>query len=280
MKVLSKNTGRIISTDDIAGYSELGIVPAYMKFAPKDKNLHPGKTFYAIDERGMLGKTLDDLTSLDCHSGWQTLPFPLPDGDIIETKDGIFYRIFVARSDGGYDAVSDQHFVRVYARDEMTQASKNIEDYESRRGIRPIAHSCGEQWEAQPPEPDNWKDWFISPFAQSENVLHLNKRLRRSKSDLSDSKNEQDKPSLKFIMGCMLELIKEISEKSGRKYTQNNIREALQNRYPEELYRGMGISKKTIDNAFLEANKKRVECEIAAKGTAKVIAAFDRSREK
>lgn len=281
IKVLSKNTDRNISVEDMTAYSELGVVPAYMKFSPKNKTLYPGRTFHAIGERGMLGKTLSDVTAFDCFPGWQTLPFPLPDDDVIKTKDGLAYRIFVARSDGRYEAVSDHHFVRVYARDEMTLASKNVDDYESKRGLRPMAHGYGEQWEEQPPDPDNWKDWFVSPFAESENVIHPNKRVRRDKVDSSDSAGEKDKPSLKFIMGCMIELIKDLSEtKGGRRYTQTDILEALQSRYPEELYKGMGISKKSIDNAFLEVNKKMAESEKAAKATAKVIAEFGRTQEK
>lgn len=278
IKVLSKNTGRNISLENITDYSSLGVVPAYMKFKPKNKALYPGETFQAILESEMLGKTLSDVTPFDCFEQWQILPFPLPDDGVIRTKDGCTYRFFVARSDGRYEAVSDQHFVRVYARDEMTQASKNVDDYESKRGLRPMAHSCGEQWDAEPPDPENWRDWFVSPFADSDNVINPKKRMRKSVS--SDSASEKDQPSLKLIMGCMLELIKEISEKNGRRYTQTDIRNALHSRFPEEIYKGMGLSTKSIDTAFSDANKKRVASEKAAQDTAKVIAAFDKHREK
>jgi hypothetical protein len=279
IKVLSKNTGRNISLEDMTEYSELGVVPAYMKFKPKNKTLYPSKTFHAIPDSEMLGKTLSDVTAFDCYEQWQILPFPLPDDGVIKTKDGLAYRFFAARSDGRYEVVSDQHFVRVYARDEMTQASKNVDDYESNRGLRPIAHSCGEQWDAQPPDPENWKDWFVSPFADSDNVINPKKRMRKSISP--DSSSEKDQPSLTLIMGCMLELIKDISEKKGgRRYTQTEIRKALHSRFPEEVYKGMGMSTKSIDNAFSDANKKRVASEKAARDTAKVIAAFDKNLEK
>ncbi|MGO3561952.1 MAG: hypothetical protein ACTJE5_04240 [Pseudomonas helleri] len=259
IKVLSKNTGRSISLEDMAGYSELGVVPAYMKFAPKDKTLYPGKAFCAIHERGMLGKTLSDVTALDCLNQWKILPFPLPDNDVISTKDGIAYRIFAARSDGCYEAVSDQHFVKVYARNEMTLASKNVDDYESMRGLRPMAHSCGEQWEEQPPDPENWKDWFVSPFAESENVIHPKKRIRKDKSDSSDSANEKDMPCMRLIIAGMLELIRETR---GSNYNNTKINNELRELMPQATYRGM--SKESIERAFAAASRAKEDAKLEA----------------
>jgi hypothetical protein len=256
IKVLSKNTGRNISLEDMAEYSELGVIPAYMKFSPKNKILHPGSTFHAMGESGMLGKTLSDVTAFDCFPQWQTLPFPLPDDGVIKTKDGLAYRIFAARSDGCYEAISEQHFVRVYARDEMTLASKNVDDYVSSRGFRPMAHSCTEQWDSQPPDPENWKDWFVSPFAESESVIHPKKRIRRDKSESSDSAGEKDKPCMRMIIAAMLELIEELSTKvRDRKYTHKEIREKLQARCPESFYKGMGMSEDSIKKSFAAATE-------------------------
>lgn len=254
-ETLSKCTGQNITINDMLEYAYLGIVPAYMKFSPKDKKLYPGRAFHLVHSSVASEIASGNLTTFEgCEEDfWRVLPFPLPRNGVVNTTVGLAYRVYVARSDAHLDEVSDQHYVRVYAPQEVRQAAKNVRRYLSEQGFQPVVHGCGETWEIdRDHDHDLLTASIVSPFTQASDSLSLQKRKRRTGDD---SLSGEDMPCMRVVIAAMLDLIQDLSAKVGRKYTQAEIRDELARRFPGRK----GLSKKSIDDSFRIANKAMEE---------------------
>lgn len=255
---LSRLIERSITVEDMYEYAHLGVVPAYMKFKPEDKKLYPGQAFHLVADAVASKLKQCDLTTFEGHEAdWsEVLPFPLSKNGIVNTSIDVAFRVYVARSDARLEAVSEHHYVRVYAPQEVNQAAKNLKLYVSGHGFQPINHSCGETWEIERDhDHDQRTAWITSPFADDANAVNLKKRIR--KDNALDSISDEGPPGMKMIIAGMIELIEELSAKQGRKYTRTNIREWIQSRFPELPYRGMGVGEDSIKKSFAAASRER-----------------------
>ncbi|PTU04139.1 hypothetical protein DBR45_03395 [Pseudomonas sp. HMWF031] len=254
--LLSRLTGLNINTQDMDEYSNLGITPAYIKFKPKDKVRYPGDKFQLVQPSIVNDVGVNNLTDIDTQSLMHVLPFPIPDCRTVHSSAGITFAVFVANSDRRLVEVSDSHYERVYAPQEVRLAAKNILRASSPLSIPAISHTCGETWEV---ERDHDHDAFtaciISPFANNKSV-HVDKRHRTAESD--DSKDKEP-PCTRLVIAGMLQLIR---ENLGDSYNKTKINEELRKLMPQTTYRGM--SKKSIDVAFSAASRAKENAELEA----------------
>lgn len=254
--LLSRLTGLNINIDDMDAYSNSGIAPAYIKFRPKDKTQYPGSNFQFVQPSIISEVGLSNLTDVDAQGSMQILPFPIPDCGTINSSIGITFAVFVADSDRRLVAVSDSHYERVYAPQEVTLAAKNILRASSAASIPVITHTCGETWEIERDhDHDALTAYIISPFANS-NGVHVVKRHRKAGGDNS---KDEDQPCMRLIIAGMLELIREAR---GDSYNKTKINNELRELMPQATYRGM--SKKSIDVAFSAASLAKENAEIEA----------------
>jgi len=254
--LLSRLTGQSITIEDMDEFASIGIAPAYMRFKPKDKARYPGDAFQLVQPSVVSEVGMGNLTDIDTQSAMQILPFPLPDCRILNSSAGVAFTVFAANSDRCLVEISDSHYERVYAPQEVRLAAKNILRAPSPLSISPINHSCGETWEIERDhEHDACTAWIISPFASSK-AVQVDKRNRNNASgDFKDI----DPPSMRLIIAGMLELVREAR---GDSYNKTKINDELRKLMPKTIYRGM--SKKSIDVAFSAATQAKEDAELEA----------------
>jgi hypothetical protein len=257
-------TGIKITTKVMKECAKLGVIPAYMEFNPKDKKMYPDEAFQLVGCDVLAEVEPGKLTDIHGYASreWGPLPFPLPKNGMVTIKEDTAYdrvrseasvptsyKVFVARSDNKLEEVSERHFVRVYAPQEMRQAAKNFERYFTGRGCQPMKHSrCqsvdyGEITIEVPAT-------FISPFAGSADALSFNKLVRKGGLSLAKDQSGEELPNMGLVIAGMLELIKELK---GPSYNKAKINVELQRILPKDIYRGM--SEKRINQSFAEATK-------------------------
>ena len=254
--LLSRLTGLNINIEDMDEYSNLGITPAYIKFKPKDKALYPGDKFQLVQPSIVSEVGFSNLTDIDTQSAMHILPFPISDCRSVNSSVGISFVVFAADSDRRLVEISDSHYERVYAPQEVRLAARNILHASSPLSIPAISHTCGETWEIERShEHDALTACIISPFANS-NSVHVDKRHR---TDASDDSKDKDPPCMKLVIAGMLQLIRETL---GDSYNKTKINDELRKLMPQTTYRGM--SKKSIDVAFSAASLAKENAEIEA----------------
>ncbi len=256
-ELLSRLTGQIITLDDMDEFANRGIVPAYMRFKPKDKVKYPGSRFQLVQPSTVSTLGHVNLTWMNTDYEMQMLPFPLPEGGTLEFYRGPSYMAFVANADGGLVEITDTHYARVYAPQEVRLAASNILRSPSPLSTPAISHSCGETWEL-PRDDQNDADslWIISPFAGSD-ATHVEKRSRKKSIEIAGS---EEPPSMRLIIAGMLEMIEKLGPKGY--FTQDKINEELRELMPKDLYRGMGED--SIKSAFAAANSAKRDALLAA----------------
>lgn len=253
-RLLAKLTGTAVDADDMDEFSNLGIVPAYMKFKPKDPAQFPGKYFQLVQPFVVAEVGASKLTDIDAQSLMQLLPYPPLDSGVFESSTGRTWKAFAATADRQLVEITDAHYERVYAPQEVRLAAKNILRSESPLNLPAIGHSCGETWELeQDHDHDAETAWMKSPFAGSD-VVHVEKRNRR---DDGASAPEEDSPSMRLIIAGMLELLKRTG---GPSYNRSKVCQELQKLMPMSIYRGM--SESSISKAFAAATKAKADAEL------------------
>ncbi|WP_137887176.1 hypothetical protein [Pseudomonas sp. 2FE] len=169
-------TGKRITTENMEECARRGIVPAYMQFMPKNKDLYNGTSFHLVYDDAIEYGNLANLTTRDPGGlegeEWAVLPFPLPSDGLVKANNGWVYRVFVSRNDGRLEPVTEQHYVRVYADQEVRQAAKNVKRYLSKGDVRRINHGCCQTWEDPGDYDMDLKTvWIIGPFADCESAV-------------------------------------------------------------------------------------------------------------
>lgn len=275
IKLLTDRLGESITPEEIAWYAYLGVVPAYIKFSPKNKDLYPGKSFFFVMNTEKNHLPPDELTMHDVGSAaeWNYFPFPLPENGIVRFVEGfahekvmvkltedLAYRLLVARSDGQLEAISEQHIVRVYARQEVSQAAENVANYRAKRDYQRMVHSCGELYTAYEVVIDEEKTrgWFMSPFEEEADSANFKKRFRKGVSSSTDEQLGEYLPCMPIVIAAMRELIKELKGRSGY-YTDEVMVKDLQRLLPKSAYTGMGT--RTVKGALAEAKKRKKSFE-------------------
>lgn len=255
-QLLSRLTGQSYTPEDMDEFANLGIVPAYIKFKPKDKASYQKNYFQLVQPSIVNEVGLPNLTDVHAQSLMQVLPFPLADCGTLESSMGTLWKAFAAKTDRTLVEVSQAHYERVYAPQEVRLAARNILRSSSPLSIPRICHSCGETWEVERDhDHDACTAWIISPFAGSE-AVHVEKR--NGKGDDAGSK-DRDQPCMRLIIAGMLELIRKAG---GESYNKAKVNQELQKLMPKSVYRGM--SQKSIDAAFSAATRAKEDAELEA----------------
>lgn len=252
--LLSRLTGQNFTYEDMDEFAGLGVVPAYIKFKPKDRTTYSGDCFQLVQPAVVEEVGLANLTDVDAQSLMRVLPYPLPSCGAFESSVGIAWKAFAARADRRLDEVSEAHYERVYAPQEVRLAARNILRSSSPLDIPQISHSCGETWEIERDhDHDASTAWIVSPFADST-VSQVDKRNR---SDKGSGPKDSDQPCMRLIIAGLLELIRKTG---GESYNKAKVNNELQKLMPKSVYRGM--SQKSIDAAFSAATRAKEDAEL------------------
>lgn len=196
IEILAELTGAEIPVKRMTECASWGAVPAYMQFMPKDNDLYNGDSFSLVYDPDTEYGNHTSLTTFHAFEGeeWRVLPYPLRSDGLVKTNDGRAYRVFVSRNDGRLEPVTEQHYVRVYAAQEVRQAAKAVKSY-LKKGTGPrMAHSCCQTWV----DPGNYDMasktvWITGPFAESEN-------LRTKKPERPDGKLDPRERTSVYLM--------------------------------------------------------------------------------
>lgn len=140
-QLLSLLIGEKVSSKEMAEYALEGVIPAYMQFSPVDEKTYP---------KGMFSLAGDDLfpeSDLVTLDEWLTvIPYPLPDHGWIEDSRGARWQVFAHRADLLADAITPDHYVRIYAPQEVCQAAEIMNDPTAYPQWPAINHSYGQTW--------------------------------------------------------------------------------------------------------------------------------------
>jgi hypothetical protein len=219
---LEKLTGKKITIEEMKACARLGIVPTYMQFMPKNKDLYSGASFHLADDDAIEYSNMANLTTRDVgweEDFWKVLPFPLPSDGLVKTTGGLVYRAFVSRNDGRLEAVTEQHYVRVYADQEVRQAAKNVKRYLSKGDVQRINHGCCQTWEMdRDHDHDLTTVWIVGPFADSENSADL--KMKNTDLSLSDKLDPRERTSLHLMIAAL-------ARKAGYPLDEPNKAEAM-----------------------------------------------------
>lgn len=200
---LSKLTKRNISEKDMYELAHLGVVPAYLKFNPSDKEMYPGRAFHLVANAVVNKLKQCDLTTFEGGEfEWsEILPFPLPKNGIINTSIDVPFNVFVARSDAHLESVSEDHYIRVYAPPEIIQAAKNLRLYMSGRSFEPILHNYCETWEIERDQDHDLRiACIISPFSDNERITNATATATKQASSLKDNR---ERTSLHLMIAAL-----------------------------------------------------------------------------
>lgn len=200
IEVLAKLTGREITVQDMRKCASQGIVPAYAQFMPMNKDLYNWSSFYLVWGEAIKAANLTSVDSGCEEDFWKILPFPLPADGLLKATDGIPYRVLVSRNDGLLEAVSEQHYIRVYADQEVRQAAKNVKRYLARGDVRRMTHSCCQTWEMdRDHDQDLTTVWFASPFTASESAVCVKAKA----PDLDEKLDPRERRSLYLMIAAL-----------------------------------------------------------------------------
>jgi hypothetical protein len=241
-----------------------------MEFRPKNKENYYGDSFQLVGDDSLATVEPGELTTLHGYPAheWVPLPFPLPkNGRITITEDATYDRVrseasvpdslkvFVARSDEKLEEVSELHFVRVYAPQEMRQAARNLEQYLAGHGCRPMSHSCCKSL-SYTEITIEVASTLKSPFADATDALIFNKRVRNKASPTDNEQSGKYLECMPLVIAAMLELIKKLN---GPSYNKTKVNKELRELLSKDIYRGLGETR--INHAFAEATKAKEDAE-------------------
>lgn len=187
---LSKIIRQDISRDEMLELSEAGVIPAYMEFHPVDDCMYPGNRFFfvnALVEDVCMGNGMEAELRL--------LPFPLRDGGIFRAAEWAYhgsnrvptlrtqdYKVFALRADGHLDAISEDHFIRVYALHEVRPSSAKVKQYLRNKKVEPTVHGYCNAFDGF--DIVTVGEWTgMSPFTDDPDYLNSEKLLGSDKLD-------------------------------------------------------------------------------------------------
>lgn len=201
IEMLAKLTGKEITVKDMKECASDGIAPAYMQFMPNDNDLYNGDSFSLVYDPDIEYGNHTNLTNFHALDGeeWAVLPFPLPKDGLVKDSNGVAYRVFVSRNDGRLEPVTEQHYVRVYAAQEVRQAAKNVKRYLAKGDAPRMNHGCCQTWV----DPGNYDTdpttvWIAGPFADSENL-----RTKNSARPLDGKLDPRERKSLYLMIAAL-----------------------------------------------------------------------------
>lgn len=243
---LERLTGKKIILKDIEQCALKGVIPAYVQFMPKNKELYCGSSFHLVWGNELNYENPEILTTPapGCQEDfWAVLPFPLPSDGLVRTITGIPYRVFVARNDGHLEPVTDQHYVRVYSDQELRQTAKNVKRYLSKGEVNQTNHACCQTWDMdRDHEHDLTTVWIIGPFADNESIK--NSTATKSAPSIMDNR---ERTSLHLIIAAL-------ANKAGYDLdNETQVAQATKNLRADLVAIGLGgklTGKNTVENHF------------------------------
>lgn len=257
---LERLTGKKITVEEMEQCALVGVVPAYIQFMPKNKSLYSGASFYLGYNDAI---EYGDLASLTTFNGrgceeefFRVLPFPLPSNGLVKTTDGLVYRVFVSLDDGRLEAVTEQHYVRIYADQEVRQAAKNVKRYLSKGDVQRINHGCCQTWEMdRDHDHDLTTVWIVGPFADSEEAIDL--QMKSPDLSRGDKLDPRERTSLYLMIAAL-------ASKAGYPLDNPSKAEAMLKRDLDAigLYKalgGKGTAEKFFEAAARTAEKAKAE---------------------
>lgn len=251
---LEKIIGKTITIDDIKECARLGIIPAYAQFMPVDKDIYNGSSFHLVWGEAI---NADNLTSRDgCEANfWKVMPFPLPTDGLVKATDGVPYRVLVSRKDGRLEAVSEKHYVRVYADQEVRQAARNVKRYLARGDLQCMTHSCCQTWEMdRDHDHDLTTIWITGPFTASESAVNVKAKI----PDLDEKLDPRERRSLYLMIAAL-------AQKAGYPLDNPSKAEALLKKDLDAMgifkMNGKGTAQGHFEAAALVAEQARQDSE-------------------
>ena len=266
-QLLSLLIGEAVTSEEMGSYALDGVIPAYLKYAPKNRELHPGDCFYlvAIEHFSHLGgdhfrgvedeglhaldkAAVDVLSTTDAQKCFQVLPYPLLTGGYVAEATGNRWRVFVGGPGETLEKVGDSHFVRVYSPPEVCKVAQLLNDSESCPEWPAVLHSHATVAEDEfyDYQPFQWQ----SPFDEGLHFLIPERTTHTS----------PDKPPRRIInwplvVAGLVELLQD-----GRRdvyKTQDAISIEISERHSDWPY----ASKSAINQAMSDAKKERARVE-------------------
>lgn len=202
---LERLTGKKITLKDIEQCAVRGVIPAYMQFTPKNKELYSGSSFHLVWGNELNYENPETLTTPapGCQEDfWAILPFPLPSSGLVKSTTGVPYRVFVLRNDGHLESVTDQHYVKVYSDQELRQTAKNVKRYLSKGEVHPTNHACCPTWVMdRDQDHDLTTVWIASPFADTENAVDV--KMKNSTLSPDEKLDPRERTSLHLMIAAL-----------------------------------------------------------------------------
>lgn len=205
--------GEEVTSDDMAEYARSGVVPAYIEFAPADRQEYPGEGFYLLDRDGA-----NDPHMLRVPFGcdwWQDiLPYPLPgDGWLVDSY-GTEWKVLVANADGCLEPASDERYARVYAPQEICQVAQILNDPTAFPEWPAVIHSHGPSWTYSDDESDeNGALHFISPYDDA--LSYQIQAIQRARGELPESSKGERRINWPLVVAGMWEELRDEWKKQG-----------------------------------------------------------------
>lgn len=266
-KLLSLLIGESVTSQEMAEYALAGVIPAYLKFAPTDREMYPGDCFYLIEIdhfthlggdhfRGVEDEDLhaldkaaiEPLSTIDAQRCFQVLPYPLLTNGYVAEASGNRWRVFVGRADGSLEKVTDTHFIRVYSPSEVCKVAQLLNDPESSPEWPAVMHSHAmvAEDEFYDYQPYQWQ----SPFDEGLHFL-----IPERTGQPSHNKEARRIINWPLVVAGLVELLQD-----GRREvykTQDAISVEISERHADWPH----ASKTAINQAMADAKKERTRVE-------------------
>lgn len=256
MEMLCELTGKKITPDDMKELADFGVVPAYMIFCPRDKEMYPGNNFFVINA------AYDDPSLMNgFEAETKKIPYPLREGGVFKMAEWVCfgsgevptlrtmsYRAFARRAGGQLDKIEEKHFVRAYTQVEIRRSVGNVKKYLDEGDYQKAVHDYCDSSDAFDIEATgNWRG--MSPFTDAPDYISPNKRTKaKSESPNSSKIRDSDLTTISALLQIVNSLAKEVK---GREWAQKDITTEILNTYPG------AIGSRTIARILKDAKDRR-----------------------
>lgn len=241
-QLLSLLIGEDVSADDMATYALDGVVPAYMEYSPRpDWPAYREHGFCLIDDYSLAHPIYGELSSVDGDFWPDILPYPLPSDGWVVNSTGNKWTAFAARSDGGLEAVSSEHYVRIYAPQEICQVAQILNDPMAFPKWPAIIHSHGDTWDNDLDNPTE-QIRIIGPYEDS--AAYVVEAIKRGRGELPLPENDKLPLNWPLVVAGLLKLLEPQFPK------QETISNAIAD------FKWPGAGKRNVDDAMSAANKE------------------------